>query len=1110
MAEKVKSVEKAEKPREASAVRGAARLAASPVPQRSARVSGIAPAPGNLAIQRLLRSGAIQAKLTVNQPGDVYEQEADRVADQIVSAAPAGRVQRKCAACAGGGPPCPHCAEEERLQAKEKPGSTPQVSSKAAAQIASLRGGGQPLSPAVRAFFEPRLGRDFGGVRIHTDGPAAESARAINTRAYTAGQDVAFGAGEYAPESREGRKLLAHELTHVVQQEGSAAGRVQRQTTNGADPEDTSVEDSAESTGVAFRSITNPNGIDPGAAGFPGVTLTTDSPTALAEMWGLVELQGKEGPTTFYSWLKAQATPALPGGLPEGAAAEDKALEDKVLSAYGPAVKDVNEEVTTFLSDFETKAKGYALLMLKASEIKTKAEGLNYGITGKSIEKKREGVTETSVEHHMDVESTLGKGLQDAAKVLLARRKEIEKREDAQRMAMEPAKDPEGMGMVATPEYDVIGKEIKTLKEDYNKLRSQLSAQYPILAGFSELGKSTGNLETLAEKGPGLDMAAVLGTEIADKLAKIDKVRNGLGNKGDVNVWRLPKVVGVTGAELGVEDDPVRKKLVEEKVAQEEPGILADLALGVLNIVAIALAGITGGVSLAVAAGVNVAVAAVHVQEYLMQEALSGTDFDRAQALSQEEPSLFWLAMDIVGAVMDAPAMFKSFRSMASLVKAAQAAKEGEAAVEALQTLRTAAKEAHGAEFAEKVVVQVKRARGGDTTAALRAAGATKGEIDLLQAAGKAADAEAAVGIGKGLKTAVGEMNLAESGRLFSCASPCIPLRKKYAEIFVQRDDFLVELVQLEAEAEEIGKASRAAKASKNADELANATKRADELKQKAAALEKRIHDANPHLAAVPDEAAVIDAAKQTEAEAAVTTGRLPAKTDELEKLKPVRDKPPVEVDIKDPDVKELWEDYVAYYEDRLSCLQAGKDVKAPLSWRAYSDFRDKFLRGTKYQEKVLGKLAEEAALPSGERELFQGMQKPIVQSNVGVVGQVEGESTKFVDQLVVDGATIGPGKTPSIQAFSNKSRDFDEWFKNQNLAKIRDQVRADVQEAVSKYGGDITLRRPKGPLKELFNRTVKVEKVTLVYDKSLAEVEDVQKFIRRIAKAPGVEVIFR
>ncbi len=86
-----------------------------------------------------------------------------------------------------------------------------------------LRSPGQPLDAAARAFFEPRLGHDFSKVRVHTDAEAAESARAVNALAYTVGRDVVFGTGQYMPATAEGKRLLAHELTHVVQQRASRA-----------------------------------------------------------------------------------------------------------------------------------------------------------------------------------------------------------------------------------------------------------------------------------------------------------------------------------------------------------------------------------------------------------------------------------------------------------------------------------------------------------------------------------------------------------------------------------------------------------------------------------------------------------------------------------------------------------------------------------------------------------------------------------------------------------------------------------------------------------------------------------------------------------------------
>ena len=112
----------------------------------------------------------------------------------------------------------PEEEEEALLQTKQSAGHTPEVTPHLASTIASMQGGGQPLPASERAFFEPRFGQDFSQVRLHCNQLAAEAARAVNARAFTLGSNVFFGAGQYAPAGHEGKGLLAHELTHVVQQ----------------------------------------------------------------------------------------------------------------------------------------------------------------------------------------------------------------------------------------------------------------------------------------------------------------------------------------------------------------------------------------------------------------------------------------------------------------------------------------------------------------------------------------------------------------------------------------------------------------------------------------------------------------------------------------------------------------------------------------------------------------------------------------------------------------------------------------------------------------------------------------------------------------------------
>jgi hypothetical protein len=176
---------------------------------------------GNKAVQRLLWSRTIQAKLSISHPSDIYEQEADRVAEHVMRM-PEPTIQRACAPCSAGGAPCPKCEAEKKSLVQRKTEGVSESSDSVPDDFVKSLGPGRPLTSATRAFFEPRFGRDFSDVRVYADGHAAETTRSINAKAFTVGRAIAFGAGHYAPDSREGRELLAHELTHVVQQDGGA------------------------------------------------------------------------------------------------------------------------------------------------------------------------------------------------------------------------------------------------------------------------------------------------------------------------------------------------------------------------------------------------------------------------------------------------------------------------------------------------------------------------------------------------------------------------------------------------------------------------------------------------------------------------------------------------------------------------------------------------------------------------------------------------------------------------------------------------------------------------------------------------------------------------
>jgi hypothetical protein len=199
---------------------------------------------GNQATMRWLRARGVQRALTVGRADDAYEREADRVADAVLRMPQASgpafidsapfKIRRMCA----------ECREEERIQAKSSDAHellavTPDLES----YLTTSRDGGQPLPVSARDYFEPRFGRDFGGVRVHTDVRAADAASEISAQAFTVGADIYFAPGRLSPGSSSGDRLLAHELTHVVQQSRTDAGGalqrlgIQRQPTPPGPPD---------------------------------------------------------------------------------------------------------------------------------------------------------------------------------------------------------------------------------------------------------------------------------------------------------------------------------------------------------------------------------------------------------------------------------------------------------------------------------------------------------------------------------------------------------------------------------------------------------------------------------------------------------------------------------------------------------------------------------------------------------------------------------------------------------------------------------------------------------------------------------------------------------
>ena len=179
----------------------------------------------------------LQPKLRVGAIDDPLEREADRVAEQVMSSGDPAiansngnpGIRRKCACGGSSSGECEACREKREDELSTVPmihrraaGDSDTGSDAPPSVHETLRSPGKPLDGSVRPAMESRFGHDFGDVRVHTGSVAEESANAVDALAYTAGEHVVFGEGQYQPQNSAGQKLLAHELAHVVQQDGAS------------------------------------------------------------------------------------------------------------------------------------------------------------------------------------------------------------------------------------------------------------------------------------------------------------------------------------------------------------------------------------------------------------------------------------------------------------------------------------------------------------------------------------------------------------------------------------------------------------------------------------------------------------------------------------------------------------------------------------------------------------------------------------------------------------------------------------------------------------------------------------------------------------------------
>ncbi|MEO5564927.1 MAG: DUF4157 domain-containing protein [Chitinophagaceae bacterium] len=176
----------------------------------------------------------VQTKLKVGAVDDPLEHEADVMANKVMSMQPVSAVessgtqniQRKCS----------HCEEEDKAQRKplssfiqrKETGAGTVAGDAITSQVSSSKGRGESMDDGTKSFMESRFGTDFNGVKIHNDTESIQMNRELSAKAFTVGSDIYFNEGQYQPHSSEGKNLLAHELTHTIQQGGGIERKIQK------------------------------------------------------------------------------------------------------------------------------------------------------------------------------------------------------------------------------------------------------------------------------------------------------------------------------------------------------------------------------------------------------------------------------------------------------------------------------------------------------------------------------------------------------------------------------------------------------------------------------------------------------------------------------------------------------------------------------------------------------------------------------------------------------------------------------------------------------------------------------------------------------------------
>ena len=635
----------------------------------------------------------IHAKLTVGAPDDPLEREADRIADRVMRMpvtqdryAAEATVRRAC---------CSSCEQEDSVQRYS--GASTSLAKPAPSLVSSvLAEPGRPLNPTHRAFFEPRLGIDLEGVRVHDDAAAARSADAIGARAYTVGSHVVLAAGAGA-ETFADRSLMAHELAHVIQQSHtSVSGGPCSSTTvyRQAKPATAGHDDDLK--------IVPPPPAD-GALVYHKRTRLTFTESADYNRYQLMLYVAEKGlgalravDTSTAAFTPSFGSMVL-GGAPEPLTDDQRDYVGRVAKAVHAGIVEIGATASEFFSDFQRRGADAANALLDASRERIEKEQQRYG-----IEREQGSILGIIYDKNVTVaRNPETEDLISAAKTLLVKQERVSRAKATveQRDEYGGTSPPGGLPPPASvSKLQAATLELQSAYNDYNLQRHVEEGKHPVLASYAldPLSSTTPEILQALSSGEKDKLVNTLAKEIFEKLDNIEAVRDKI-NKDKQRIWKLPAIVAATKQLPGIVDyknasGPYLETFVQiGKDQAEADEAFISVATTVLLVTFALLSAVpSGGLSVGAAAAVTAgdlalgtALGANALQEFMFQEAASGTDFDKAKSISQQEPSLFWLALDLLGALGGAKAAFDAFHDLAELYHVATVAKAADRAQEA-------------------------------------------------------------------------------------------------------------------------------------------------------------------------------------------------------------------------------------------------------------------------------------------------------------------------------------------------------------------------------------------------------------------------------------------